>query len=79
MKLKWRSYSALTKGELYQLLNLRQQVFVVEQDCPFVDADFRDQDCDHLLAYEDSKLVGYLRVGKPGKRYNGPEMLQGRV
>ena len=72
MKLKWRSYSALTKGELYQLLNLRQQVFVVEQDCPFVDADFRDQDCDHLLAYEDSKLVGYLRVGKPGKRYNGP-------
>lgn len=77
MKLKWRSYSALTKGELYQLLNLRQQVFVVEQDCPFVDADFRDQDCDHLLAYEDSKLVGYLRVGKPGKRYNGPEI--GRV
>ena len=77
MKLKWKSFSALTKKELYELLNLRQQVFVVEQDCPFVDADFKDQDCDHLLAYEKTELVGYLRVGKPGKRYQGPEI--GRV
>ena len=52
MKLKWKSFSALTKKERYELLNLRQQVFVVEQDCPFIDADFKDQDSDHLLAYE---------------------------
>ena len=44
MEIKWKSYSALTKDELYALLNLRQQVFVVEQDCPFVDADFKDKD-----------------------------------
>ena len=49
-------YSALTKDELYALLNLRQQVFVVEQDCPFIDADFKDQDCDHLLAYQNNEL-----------------------
>ena len=77
MRIKWKSYSALTKDELYALLNLRQQVFVVEQDCPFIDADFKDQDCDHLLAYQNNELVGYLRVAKPGKRYEGPEI--GRV
>ena len=47
MELKWKSFFALTKQELYELLNLRQQVFVVEQDCAFIDADFKDQDCDH--------------------------------
>ncbi len=77
MEIKWKSYSALTKDELYELLNLRQQVFVVEQDCPFIDADFKDQDCDHLLSYQNNELVGYLRVAKPGKRYEGPEI--GRV
>jgi ElaA protein len=77
MEIKWKSYSVLTKDELYALLNLRQQVFVVEQDCPFIDADFKDQDCDHLLAYQNNELVGYLRVAKPGKRYEGPEI--GRV
>ena len=77
MNIKWKSFSALTKDELSALLNLRQQVFVVEQDCPFIDADFKDQDCDHLLAYQDNELVGYLRVGKPGKQYHGPE--SGRV
>ena len=77
MKLKWKSFSTLTKQELYELLNLRQQVFIVEQDCPFIDADFKDQDCDHLLAYQNTELVGYLRVSMPGKRYEGPEI--GRV
>ena len=77
METKWKSFSALTKDELYSLLNLRQQVFVVEQDCPFIDADFKDQYCDHLLAYQNNELVGYLRVAKPGKRYEGPEI--GRV
>ena len=77
METKWKSFSALTKDELYLILNLRQQVFVVEQDCPFIDADFKDQDCDHLLAYQNNDLLGYLRVAKPGKRYKGPEI--GRV
>jgi len=77
METKWKSFSALTKDELYSILNLRQQVFVVEQDCPFIDADFKDQDCDHLLAYQNNNLLGYLRVAKPGKRYKGPEI--GRV
>jgi len=77
MKIKWKSFPVLTKDELYEILNLRQQVFVVEQDCPFIDADFKDQDCDHLLAYQDNDLVGYLRVAKPGTQFQGPEI--GRV
>ena len=77
MNIKWKSFSALSKEELYALLNLRQQVFVLEQDCPFIDADFKDQDCDHLLAYKEKELVGYLRVTKPGIQYAGPEI--GRV
>ena len=68
---------------MYDLLNLRQQVFVEEQECAYIDADYSDQHSDHLLAYDGSQLVGYLRIVKPnfkmndGKQYSGPSI--GRI
>lgn len=73
---QWRTFAELTTSELYQLLQLRQQVFVVEQHCPYLDADGLDQDAWHLLgrhtATERPELVACLRVIFPGKKHNGP-------
>jgi ElaA protein len=59
----WRAFHQLTTEELYQLLKLRSQVFVVEQQCAYLDIDGNDQTADHLLAWNaDDALVGYLRA-----------------
>ena len=63
--------------ELYAVLHLRQKVFIVEQDCPYLDADNSDQNAFHLLCYEDNKLIAYLRAFKPGVKYEGSSM--GRI
>jgi ElaA protein len=62
----WRSFHQLTTSELYLLLRLRCQVFVVEQQCAYLDIDGTDQTADHLLAWDiDDDLSGYLRVFAP--------------
>ncbi len=51
---------------------LRQEVFVVEQNCPFVDADGKDQQSWHLTGYnEGGKLVAYVRLLPEGLAYEG--------
>ena len=79
MDIEWRfkSFVDLTKTELHEMMILRQQVFVVEQDCPYQDADEKDKDSHHLLAYIDDSLVAYLRLVKPGVSYK--EMSFGRI
>ncbi len=42
MELRWKSFALLTKQELYAVMHLRQKVFVLEQNCPFIDADLND-------------------------------------
>ena len=73
----WKKYSELSTDELYAILNLRQQVFVVEQDCPYLDADYSDQDAFHLLGYKNDILVTYLRAFAPNIKYEGSSM--GRI
>ncbi len=72
----WYLFNQLTRDDMYELLQLRQQVFVVEQKCPYLDADGLDQYAWHLLARdtngETSNLAGYLRVIFPGKKYTEP-------
>lgn len=62
----WKKFYELSLDDLYAILNLRQQVFVVEQDCPYIDADYFDQDAFHLLGYRKvsgrDRLVAYLRA-----------------
>tara|TARA_B100001173_G_C15815607_1_gene473899 strand:- start:311 stop:772 length:462 start_codon:yes stop_codon:yes gene_type:complete len=73
----WKSFNELSSDELYAIIHLRQKVFIVEQDCPYIDADYSDQDAFHLLAYKDNELIGYLRAFKPGIKYEGSSL--GRI
>jgi len=79
MYIEWRfkSYDDLTKSELHDIMVLRQEVFVVEQNCPYLDADEKDKDSYHLMAYEHNSLAAYLRLVKPGISYE--EMSFGRI
>jgi ElaA protein len=72
MTLAWttKPFAALTLAELYALLQLRSEVFVVEQTCPFQDIDGQDQAALHLLGYtEAGELAAYARLFGPGLSY----------
>ncbi|HMS51696.1 MAG: GNAT family N-acetyltransferase [Sphingobacteriales bacterium] len=66
LETKLKHFSALDLNELYDALQLRQIVFVVEQNSTYLDADGHDKKAWHLLAYFDEKLVGYSRILPPG-------------
>ncbi|XZF13086.1 GNAT family N-acetyltransferase [Chitinophagaceae bacterium MMS25-I14] len=72
-----RSFNQLTNDELYALLLLRSKVFVVEQNCIFLDMDNKDQKSYHLLGYDNDILVAYTRLVPAGVSYE--EMSIGRV
>jgi ElaA protein len=69
----WRHarYHDLTIDELYRVLALRQEVFVVEQACPYLDADGRDRDATHLWTddADGARTLAYARLFAPGVRY----------
>lgn len=72
-----KSYEKLSKNELYDLLQLRSEVFVVEQDCVYQDLDGKDNKALHILGYNNEELVAYTRVFKPGDYFK--EASIGRV
>ncbi len=72
-----KPFHELTADELYALLKLRSEVFVVEQNCVFLDQDDKDQKCFHLMLYSEGQLVGYSRLVPAGLSYK--EMAIGRV
>ncbi|KFE72063.1 GNAT family N-acetyltransferase [Hyalangium minutum] len=78
---QWKPFTALTVEELYQVLALRSEVFVVEQKSIYLDADGYDRRAHHLLGIQpdepESFLAAYLRVLPPGLKY--PEASLGRV
>jgi len=61
-----RRFSELTNEELYAVMKLRVDVFVVEQQCPYPELDDRDQDALHLWLANDDGIQAYLRVLGPG-------------
>ena len=72
MTLIWltKPFDALTLAELYALLQLRSEVFVVEQTCPFQDIDGQDQVAFHLLGYTATgELAAYARLFDAGHSY----------
>ncbi|GAA4430432.1 GNAT family N-acetyltransferase [Pontibacter saemangeumensis] len=74
-----KDFDALTPQELYALLRLRSEVFVVEQNCIFQDLDNKDQKCHHVLLYDAAgALVAYARLVPPGVSYPS-EMSIGRI
>ena len=81
LRWQWSRLPGLAAAELYAVLAARQQVFAVEQQCAFQDADGHDLHAWHLLAWDASSrtpaLAGYLRVLDPGCKYAEPSI--GRV
>ena len=77
IKYIWKTFAELSSDELYAMIHLRQKVFILEQDCPYIDADYADQDAFHLLVYNDKDLIGYLRAFRPGIKYEGSSL--GRI
>ncbi|MPR32630.1 GNAT family N-acetyltransferase [Salmonirosea aquatica] len=80
MQVHWilKSFPQLTVEELYALLRLRNEVFIVEQNCPFPDLDGKDPLCHHLLGFgETGCLLAYTRLVPPGVIYRHPSI--GRV
>ena len=73
------SFQELNLSQLYDIMVLRQEVFVVEQDCPYLDADDKDQESYHVLGLDkNNKLQAYTRLVPPGLSYNGYSSI-GRV
>lgn len=64
-----KKFEELTVTELYEILRLRTEVFVVEQDCVFQDMDNKDQHCYHLLGRKGDPLAAYSRIVPTGISY----------
>lgn len=71
---QWSRFSELRPDDLYAVVRLREAVFIVEQNCPYPDADGRDPNAWHLLGWSEREqgrfLAAYARVFEPGVRYN---------
>ena len=74
---EWADFSQLSKVQIYNILSLRQEIFIVEQECWYQDADGKDSSAHHLSLSYEKKLIGYLRLLKPGAAY--PEPSIGRI
>ncbi len=79
MELNWtlKKFEALSPAELYAIMQLRNEVFVVEQNCVYQDADNKDLKSFHYMGWDGSTLVAYTRLLPPGVSY--PEASIGRV
>ncbi|MDO5018617.1 MAG: GNAT family N-acetyltransferase [Lagierella massiliensis] len=62
MELFIKNFNELTTEELYSILKLRVDVFVVEQNCPYPELDNRDKDAVHVYLKEENEIVAYLRI-----------------
>ena len=77
LNIEVKKFSDLTLTELYDILQLRSEVFVVEQDCVYQDIDGKDAEALHIIGYKNDKVVAYTRCFKPG--YYFEEAAIGRV
>ena len=72
-----KTFHELDKEELYKFIQLRIEVFVVEQDCPYQDLDNLDMQGRHIWIEEEEKILSYLRLNPPGTRFDEPSL--GRI
>ncbi len=78
-ELTWQTsaFDALTPAVLYRAMQLRQDVFILEQECLYPDLDDLDQGALHMLCWQGTNLVAYQRCLQPGVSY--PESSIGRI
>lgn len=72
-----KKFNELTLEELYEILKLRSEVFVVEQNCIYNDIDGKDLTSSHIMIKENGKIKAYLRALQPGVSYEAASL--GRV
>ena len=79
MDITWlcKTFNELSPSELYSILQLRNEVFSVEQNCVYQDCDDKDQPSHHFMGWQQNKLVAYTRLIPAGISYE--EMSIGRV
>lgn len=70
LKIETKTFQELTTKELYDLLQLRSEVFVVEQDCVYQDLDGKDEKALHVIGTKNNKIVAYTRAFKPGDYFD---------
>lgn len=77
MKFEFKSFDELSTNELYDILQLRSKIFVVEQNCVYNDLDGLDKAAIHQFLKKDGEIIAYSRLLKPGTRFS--EFSIGRV
>lgn len=77
MQVSIKTFDELSIHELYQILRLRSEVFVVEQVCVYQDVDNKDQKALHVIGLKEDEVVAYTRVFKPGDYFDNVSI--GRV
>ncbi len=77
MEIELKTFSELSTRELYELLKLRSEVFVVEQDCVYLDIDGKDEKALHIIGNLNGSIIAYTRVFKAGDYFK--EISIGRV
>jgi ElaA protein len=79
MSLKWKikEFESLSVNELYEILRLRSEIFVVEQNCVYLDLDGKDKKGLHLIGEFEGKIVAYSRLFEPGISFDNASI--GRV
>ena len=77
MQFQLKTFNDFTASELYEVMRLRSEVFVVEQNCAYQDLDGKDNEALHVLGFVEKELAGYARLLKPGVAYK--EAAIGRV
>lgn len=77
LSIEIKTFKQLSTEELYAILQLRSEVFVVEQNCVYQDIDYKDQKALHVLGFKKKKLVAYTRIFKPGDYFENASI--GRV
>lgn len=71
------AFNKIDSDTLYQILRLRSEVFIIEQDCLYQDLDNKDQESYHITLYVNRKLAAYSRLLPAGVSYPNPSI--GRV
>jgi ElaA protein len=77
MEFTLKTFTELSVKELYEIMQLRNEVFIVEQNCAYQDLDGKDPDTLHLMGKVNGELAAYARLLKPGMSYK--EAAIGRV
>ena len=77
MKVSFYYFNELNNNQLYYILRLRSEVFVVEQNCIYQDIDNKDQRALHVIGEVDNKIVAYTRIFKSGDYFKNASI--GRV